>query len=96
MNCIISGDGRTEVPAPMVALVSTAVSISVYFMYFGLISLWIAALLQEWSSGVCIPRGFSADRFMDTYRCHIHTLDDLKHQWPISYHRIMADLYSAW
>jgi hypothetical protein len=32
-------DGRTEVPAPMVALVSTAVSICVYLMYISLISL---------------------------------------------------------
>ncbi|KAN0128211.1 hypothetical protein V8E53_013977 [Lactarius tabidus] len=67
-----------EVPAPMVALVATA----------------LYATLHEWKSGKQHAIDFSANTYLDVYRAHIDTFKVIKEKRPNAYHVMMADIYT--
>ncbi|KAI9446051.1 hypothetical protein H4582DRAFT_2069399 [Lactarius indigo] len=72
------GVSTREVPVPMVALVATA-------MY---------ATLHEWRTGKQQGTEFSANTYLDVYRCNANTLNFILNQWPNAYHVMMADIYT--
>ncbi|KAH9009631.1 hypothetical protein EDB85DRAFT_2162475 [Lactarius pseudohatsudake] len=67
-----------EVPAPMVALVATA-------MY---------ATLHEWRTGVAQVTEFSANTYLDVYRSNTDTFNYILSSRPNAYHVMMADIYT--
>ncbi|KAF8264816.1 hypothetical protein EI94DRAFT_1591542, partial [Lactarius quietus] len=66
-----------EVPKAMVALVSTAYH----------------AALSEWSTGKRKQHNFTANMFLDAYRCHIASLEKIENLCNVSYHKMMAEIY---
>ncbi|KAI9443421.1 hypothetical protein H4582DRAFT_2054425 [Lactarius indigo] len=72
------GVSTREVPVPMVALVVTA-------MY---------ATLHEWRTGKQQGTEFSANTYLDVYRCNANTLNFILNQRPNAYHVMMADIYT--
>ncbi|KAH9172257.1 hypothetical protein EDB89DRAFT_1906257 [Lactarius sanguifluus] len=67
-----------EVPVPMVALVATA-------MY---------ATLNEWRTGKSQVLEFSANTYLDVYRCNTMSLNYILSHRPNAYHVMMADIYA--
>ncbi|KAH9015332.1 hypothetical protein EDB85DRAFT_1898780 [Lactarius pseudohatsudake] len=67
-----------EVPAPMVALVATA-------MY---------ATLHEWRTGAPQVFEFSANTYLDVYNSNTNTLNYIMNSRPNAYHVMMADIYT--
>ncbi|KAH9017703.1 hypothetical protein EDB85DRAFT_1897491 [Lactarius pseudohatsudake] len=74
----LDGTSSCEVPAPMVALVATA-------MY---------ATLNEWRTGKSQVLEFSANTYLDVYRCNVMSLNYILNHRPNAYHVMMADIYS--
>ncbi|KAH9160800.1 hypothetical protein EDB89DRAFT_1914350 [Lactarius sanguifluus] len=72
------GTPAREVPAPMVALVATA-------MY---------ATLHEWHTGTPQVFEFSANTYLEVYRSNTDTLNFILNNWPNAYHLMMADIYT--
>ncbi|KAF8263814.1 hypothetical protein EI94DRAFT_1476856, partial [Lactarius quietus] len=67
-----------EVPMAMVALVSTALYVSIH----------------EWRTGTCQAVEFSTSAYSDVYNGHINTLWLIKEKQGNAYHTMMADIYS--
>ncbi|KAH9031415.1 hypothetical protein EDB83DRAFT_2652456 [Lactarius deliciosus] len=72
------GTPAREVPAPMVALVATA-------MY---------ATLHEWRTGAPQVFEFSANTYLEVYRSNTDTLNFILNNRPNAYHLMMADIYT--
>ncbi|KAH8988163.1 hypothetical protein EDB86DRAFT_2832028 [Lactarius hatsudake] len=72
------GTPAREVPAPMVALVATA-------MY---------ATLHEWRTGAPQVFEFSANTYLEVYRSNTNTLNFILNNRPNAYHVMMADIYT--
>ncbi|KAH9038023.1 hypothetical protein EDB83DRAFT_2524601 [Lactarius deliciosus] len=72
------GTPAREVPAPMVALVATA-------MY---------ATLHEWRTGTPQVFEFSANTYLEVYRSNTDTLNFILNNRPNAYHLMMADIYT--
>ncbi|EIN13428.1 hypothetical protein PUNSTDRAFT_129113 [Punctularia strigosozonata HHB-11173 SS5] len=75
----VTWDARKEIPAPMLALIATA----------------IYAAIREWETGECVTEDFTADTYMDVYSSHMLTLADIKQASERAYHGMMAGLYEA-
>ncbi|GJF00084.1 hypothetical protein PsYK624_163630 [Phanerochaete sordida] len=74
------GDRRTEVPAPLLALLATAV---------------YAALL-DYKNRLIInkkPADFSADAFAETYGGHLKALQEVERAKPRAYHQMLEDMF---
>ncbi|KAH9164044.1 hypothetical protein EDB89DRAFT_1912379 [Lactarius sanguifluus] len=74
----LDGTSSREVPVPMVALVATA-------MY---------ATLNEWRTGKSQVLEFSANTYLDVYRCNTMSLNYILSHRPNAYHVMMADIYA--
>ncbi|KAN0127723.1 hypothetical protein V8E53_014443, partial [Lactarius tabidus] len=72
------GEKRYEVPAPMVALVATALYATIY----------------EWHTGEQHIAEFSANAYLDVYLGHINTLKHIKEKHEGAFHLMMADIYT--
>ncbi|KAH9009006.1 hypothetical protein EDB83DRAFT_2531404 [Lactarius deliciosus] len=72
------GTPAHEVPAPMVALVATA-------MY---------ATLHKWRTGTPQVFEFSANTYLEVYRSNTDTLNFILNNRPNAYHLMMADIYT--
>ncbi|KAF8257639.1 hypothetical protein EI94DRAFT_1817265 [Lactarius quietus] len=66
-----------EVPVPMVALVATALYVTIY----------------EWRTGEQQIAEFSANAYLDVYHGHINTLNHIQDKCPGAFHLMMADIY---
>ncbi|KAH8991903.1 hypothetical protein EDB86DRAFT_2830640 [Lactarius hatsudake] len=73
-----NGTPAHEVPAPMVALVATA-------MY---------ATLHEWCTGTPQVFEFSTNTYLEVYRSNTNTLNFILNNRPNAYHVMMADIYT--
>ena len=84
-----------EIPAPMIAVVTTAViCFLVDLLNITLIYAWqIYAAITDWQSGSFKPRDFTASAYADVYQRHIATLAEIKTEKPDAYHAIAASLY---
>ncbi|KAN0137724.1 hypothetical protein V8E53_004480 [Lactarius tabidus] len=76
-SCGGKGAADREVPKPMVALVATA--------YY--------AALEEWSTGEHKHHDFSTSTYLDVYKGHIQSLDQIENLKNGAYHRMMGDIY---
>ncbi|KAH8995562.1 hypothetical protein EDB86DRAFT_2829470 [Lactarius hatsudake] len=74
----LDGTSSREVPVPMVALVATA-------MY---------ATLNEWRTGKLQVLEFSANTYLDVYRCNTMSFNYILSHRPNAYHVMMADIYA--
>ena len=62
-----------------------------YLIGFGIVQYFAA--LCEWESGERKPRKFTVDAHLNTYKCHIATLDKIERARNTSYHNMMAEIY---
>ncbi|TFK53167.1 hypothetical protein OE88DRAFT_1657067 [Heliocybe sulcata] len=73
------GGNEPEVPAPMVALVCTAVH----------------AAIAEWSTGQHVPADFTGSNWSQTYSLHVGMLESARTNKPALYHETMQCLWKA-
>jgi hypothetical protein len=91
----IPNNTELEIPAPMIALVATAVILFlVDLLNIQLIYEWqIYAAITDWQTGSFKPRDFTASAYTDVYLRHITTLSDIKVKNPSAYHALTASLF---
>ena len=86
-----------EVPIAVVALVATAVSVSMT-SYQNLtssnMSHQLYAAIKEWDTGSHKTIEFSANAFIDVYDGHINTFEHLRKNHADTFHFMMSDIYS--
>lgn len=83
-----------EVPAPMLALVATAVSATHQHKHHTDLKAQLYAAIHEWRAGVHQATEFSTDAYVDAYNGHIGTLNHIKESRPGAFHTMMAHLYT--
>ncbi|KAH9952717.1 hypothetical protein BC827DRAFT_1274248 [Russula dissimulans] len=55
-------------------------------------NLYVALL--EWSTGHYQLVEFAANRFLDVYKGHVQSLENIQRRHPSAFHQMMADIYS--
>ena len=90
-----NGVTMREVPTPMVALVATAVSYSVYALSkIVLTRSQLYAALHEWHTGVQRTKEFSSNTFLDVYNGNVATINHIQEDHNSAFHLMMADIYT--
>ncbi|KAI9432658.1 hypothetical protein H4582DRAFT_2061496 [Lactarius indigo] len=72
------GELVREVPISMVALVATALYVSIH----------------EWHTGVQQSTEFSTTAYFDVYQNHVTTLEFIRDGWGNAFHKMMASIYA--
>jgi hypothetical protein len=88
------GVAAREVPVCMVALVATAVRVTYELGHYTNGKTQLYAAIHEWRTGVHESANFSADRYMETYNGHIHSLERIRTRHSAAFHTTMSQLYT--
>jgi len=83
-----------EVPAAMLALVATAVSLTDQHGHHTNVKSQLYAAIHEWRAGYHQATEFSTDAYIDAYNGHIGTLQRIEVERPGAFHTMMAHVYS--
>ena len=88
--------GRPEVPIPMLAIVSTAVSLAIFILVPIVhdVPYWqIHAVLLAKKNKSGDDFKFTGNQFCDIYNFHVSLLGKIKQTAAAKFHKMMADIY---